>query len=146
VAHAGSTIPWLLGALAVCYVTLHLGVTAAALTWLHRRRPTLYPRLRTTLLLTTGLSLIGYLTFPTAPPRLVGLAIPDAVSAHGFDLNHGLISALYNPYAALPSLHTAYAAALDLENAKRLWEVSTELTGLAPEGPLANPPEALASH
>jgi membrane-associated phospholipid phosphatase len=36
-------------------------------------------------------------------------ALGDTVSHAAINLNHGLISSLYNPYAALPSMHTAYA-------------------------------------
>jgi PAP2 superfamily len=109
IAHDAGFVPGLTGVLAVSYVTLHFVVTTAALVWLHRRRPVLYPLVRTTLLVASGLALIGYLTYPTAPPRLAHLSIPDAVSTRSISLNHGLVSALYNPYAAVPSLHTAYA-------------------------------------
>jgi hypothetical protein len=112
VAHLAAVAPGFLAACAVGYVTLHFAVTALVLSWLHRTRHRLYPLVRTALLLTSGIALIGYLVFPAAPPRLAGLSIPDAVSTRGIELNHGLISALYNPYAALPSLHTAYAAVI----------------------------------
>jgi hypothetical protein len=66
-------------------------------------------RLRTTLLLASGLSLIGFLVYPTAPPRLAGIGIVDTVSNGHVDLNYGLVRALYNPYAAVPSMHVGYA-------------------------------------
>jgi PAP2 superfamily len=59
--------------------------------------------------LASGLSLIGFLAYPTAPPRLAGIGITDTVSNGHVDLNHGLVSALYNPYAAVPSIHIGYA-------------------------------------
>lgn len=112
IAHAAAAVPGLLAAASLAYVTLHLGVTAVVLGWLHRRRPTLYPLVRSSLVLASAVALVGYLVYPTAPPRLSGLSIPDAVSMHGIELNHGLIGALYNPYAAIPSLHVAYAAVI----------------------------------
>jgi hypothetical protein len=102
-------VPALLGALGVAYLTLHLGVTAALLLWLHRRRPASFPFVRTTLLVASALALVGFLVFPTAPPRLAALGIADTVSGRHVDLNKGLISSLYNPFAAVPSLHMGYA-------------------------------------
>jgi PAP2 superfamily len=102
-------LPGLGGTLGFLYLALHLTVTGGVLLWLHRRRPHAFPFVRTTLLLASGLALVGYLAYPTAPPRLAGVGIADTVSNGGVDLNHGLISALYNPYAAVPSMHVGYA-------------------------------------
>jgi membrane-associated phospholipid phosphatase len=95
--------------LGVAYLTLHLAVTAAVLLWLHRRHPEGFPFVRTALLVASGLALIGFLVYPTAPPRLAGVGIADTVSDRHVDLNRGLVSALYNPYAAVPSMHVGYA-------------------------------------
>jgi hypothetical protein len=95
--------------LAAAYVTLHVAVTAAVLLWLHQRCPAAFPFVRTTLLLASGLSLIGFLAYPTAPPRQAGIGIADTVSHWPIDLNHGLVSSLYNPYAAVPSMRIGYA-------------------------------------
>jgi hypothetical protein len=107
---AAEHVPDLLAVLSVSYVTLHLGVTAAALAWLYIRRPDAFPAVRTTLIVASALSLIGFLAFPTAPPRMAVAGLADSVSAHAVDLNHGLVSSLYNPYAAVPSMHVGYAA------------------------------------
>ncbi len=91
----------LVSTLGLAYLTLHLAVTGLLLIWLHQRRPAAYPFVRTTLLLGSGLAVIGYLVFPTAPPRLSGLGLVDTVSGHlPVKLNGGLVSSLYNPYAA----------------------------------------------
>jgi hypothetical protein len=105
-AHA---VPGLTGLLGVAYLTLHLAATAGVLLWLHQRRPAAFPFVRTTLLLASGLSLVGFLAYPTAPPRLAGIGIADTVSNGHIDLNRGLISSLYNPFAAVPSMHIGYA-------------------------------------
>jgi membrane-associated phospholipid phosphatase len=47
--------------------------------------------------------------YPTAPPRLAGIGIVDTVSSGHIDLNSGLVSSLYNPYAAVPSMRIGYA-------------------------------------
>ena len=106
---AARGLPGLIGTLGTLYLTLHLTVTAAYLLWLHRRRPAAFPFVRTTLLLASALALIGYLAFPTAPPRDAALGISDTISSGKVDLNHGLISSLYNPFAAVPSMHVGYA-------------------------------------
>ncbi|HZT15599.1 MAG TPA: DHA2 family efflux MFS transporter permease subunit [Gaiellaceae bacterium] len=107
---AARDVPGLIGTLGALYLTLHLTVTGVYLLWLHRRRPGAYPVVRNALLLASGLALIGFLAFPTAPPRLAGVGIADTISHGHVDLNHGLVSALYNPFAAVPSMHIGYAA------------------------------------
>ena len=109
VQRAVQTLPGLTSLLGVAYLTLHLAVTASVLLWLHRRRPEGFPFVRTALLLASGLALVGFLVYPTAPPRLAGVGIVDTVSGGHVDLNRGLVSSLYNRYAALPSMHIGYA-------------------------------------
>ena len=109
VQRAAHALPGLIGLLGTAYLTLHLTVTVAVLLWLHQRRPAGFAFVRTTLLIASGLALIGFLVFPTAPPRLAGIGIADTVSNGHISLNHGLVSSLYNPYAAVPSMHIAYA-------------------------------------
>ena len=109
VQHAAGTVPGLLGALGLLYLTLHLTATVGCLAWLHRRRPTAFPLVRTALLLASALALVGYLLFPAAPPRLAALGVADTISRGGMDMNHGLVSSLYNPFAAFPSVHITYA-------------------------------------
>src|SRR5262245_39362591 len=103
------SVPALVGVLGLFYVTLHLTATSGYLIWLHRRRPAAFPFVRTTLVIASGLALVGYLAFPTAPPRLAATGIADTVSTGEIDLNRGLVSVLYNPFAAVPSMHFGYA-------------------------------------
>jgi len=109
VQHAAHAVPGLVDLLGLAYLTLHLAVTAGVLVWLHQRRPAAFAFVRTTLLLASGLALVGFLVYPTAPPRLAGIGIVDTVSSSNVDLNRGLVSSLYNPYAAVPSMHIGYA-------------------------------------
>ena len=106
---AAHAFPGLIDLLSISYLTFHLAVTVVVLLWLHRRRPAAFPIVRTTLVLASGLALVGYLVYPTAPPRLSGIGITDTVSGGHVDLNSGLVSSLYNPYAAVPSMHFGYA-------------------------------------
>lgn len=109
VQHAAQAVPGLVGTLGLFYLTLHLSITIAYLLWLHRRRPEAFPVVRTALFAASALALIGYVAFPTAPPRMAALGIGDTISSDGIDLDHGLISSLYNPFAAVPSIHICYA-------------------------------------
>jgi PAP2 superfamily len=109
VQRAAHALPGLMGVLGLAYLTLHLAVTGGVLLWLHQRRPDAFAFVRTTLLLASGLALVGFLLYPAAPPRLAGIGIADTVSNGNIDLNRGLVSSLYNPYAAMPSMHIGYA-------------------------------------
>jgi len=112
VQRAARMIPGLEGMLGASYLTLHLTITIVVLIWFHQRRPAAFPLVRNALLVASALALVGYLAFPTAPPRLAGIGVADTVSGDHVDLNHGLVSSLYNPYAALPSMHIGYALIL----------------------------------
>jgi hypothetical protein len=91
----------------VLYLSLHLGLTGLLLLWLHQRRPHAYPFFRTTLLFVSTVALIGYLTFPTAPPRLSVDLLNSGSDRLPVNINNGFVSDFYNPYAAVPSMHAA---------------------------------------
>ncbi len=101
-------LPTLLG---LAYMGLHFLGTTGALVWVHRRHRRRFPIVRTTLVLSTGLALVGYRLYPAAPPRLADLGFSDTVSSStGLNLSSDALGALYNPIAAVPSLHFGYAA------------------------------------
>ncbi len=105
-----ASIPLLPALLGLAYVTLHLGATGLALFWLHRSHPERFPLVRNVLMLSTALSLVGYVLYPAAPPRLAGQGFVDTVSSHTHvNLSSDLLGALYNPFAAVPSMHFGYA-------------------------------------
>src|SRR5262245_35401972 len=131
VQHAAEAVPGLVGTLGAAYLTLHLTVTAAVLVWLHRRRPAALPFVRTTLPLASALALVGFIVFPTAPPRLAALGIADTVSSRHVDLNRGLVSSLYNPYAAVPSMHVGYALVVGASLLRQGRHVVTRALGVA---------------
>lgn len=132
-------IPALPAALGLAYVLLHFAGTTLALAWVHRRRPDSYPLVRTTFVAATGLALVGYVLYPAAPPRLTDLGFSDTVSSStGLDLSSDLLGSLYNPIAAVPSLHMGYAlivgvavAALATSRAARLAGAAYPLVMLA---------------
>ena len=95
------------------YVALHFAGTAAAAIWIHHRHPAAFAHLRTTLIVATALALIGYVFYPAAPPRLSGMGFTDTVTSHtGLNLSSDFLGSLYNPIAAVPSLHFGYALAV----------------------------------
>ncbi len=105
------------------YGTFHFGVTIFALVWLYRRFPRRYARHRTAFLSTTGLALAGFALFPLMPPRLLsdcgqyGACRPgaypfvDTVSDIGgfWSFDSGTMQEVTNQFAAMPSLHFAWA-------------------------------------
>ena len=104
------TIPALPSALGVLYIALHFGATILTLVWVHRARRESFPIVRTSLIASTALALVGYVLYPAAPPRLANLGFADTVTEHaGLNLSSDLLGSLYNPIAAVPSLHFGYA-------------------------------------
>jgi PAP2 superfamily len=105
--HALPAVPALLGA---SYLLLHFVGTTSFIVWTYRRRREQFPFIRNTLIGATALALVGYIVFPAAPPRLSALGFSDTVStgAH-VNLSSNLLGSLYNPFAAVPSLHFGYA-------------------------------------
>ena len=91
------------------YDVFHLSVTGGVLIWLFFRHRDAYPRVRTTLLAATAIALVGFTVFPSAPPRLAGIGIADTLSLAKDTAHSGVLQLLYNPYAAMPSLHMTYA-------------------------------------
>ena len=106
------------------YGTFHFTMTVFALVWVYRRFPHLYARHRSTFLCTTGLALFGFALFPLMPPRLLSdcgefggcLATlhpyMDTMAEVGglWSFDSGTMQRVSNQYAAMPSLHFAWAA------------------------------------
>ncbi len=77
--------------------------------WLGIRDPARYRRLRNTLLVSVSLAAIAFVTFPTAPPRLVSsLGISDTVGLSSHDTG-SFLGIRFNPYAAVPSMHVGWS-------------------------------------
>ena len=86
---------------------------AVALIWMFRSFPKRYPLWRNTLAFTTGFALIGFATFPLMPPRLlpVSYGFVDTLDKFGalWSFDSGAMHKISNQYAAMPSLHCAWA-------------------------------------
>ena len=83
-------------------------VLGIVLLWVYLRRNEYFTRLRNTLLLANVIGLIGFVVMPTAPPRMFPeLGFVDTLANFGINHNSAIVRADSNPYAAMPSLHSA---------------------------------------
>src|SRR5918911_3323516 len=87
---------------------------ATVLIWLGVRHRGLYRDLRTLLFVSLGLAVIGYVGYPTAPPRMVpGLGLADTVGMSSHDT--GSVAGIrFNPYAAMPSMHVGWSVLIGI--------------------------------
>ena len=114
--------PGLIRLMNLYYGSLHFVVPIVVLVVLFHRWPDDYRLWRNTLAATTGLALIGFSLFPLMPPRL----LCDCTYGAGAGLHYGFVDTLVrfggswsfdsgamkdvsNQYAAMPSLHVAWA-------------------------------------
>ena len=93
------------------YIGVHFPVTGLFLAWLWLRHHDRYAKVRNTLALTTFLALLAMVLIPLAPPRLFGGDnLVDTMQVFGPSAyNANTSTGLANQYAAMPSLHIAWA-------------------------------------
>ena len=109
------------------YATLHFAITIAVMVWLYRRHPLRYRALRTVVMATTLVGLVGFWLFALAPPRMLAARgfIDPIVTFHTWGSwgSSGIDSAS-NQFAAMPSLHIAWSlwcATVLVRLARRRW-------------------------
>jgi len=107
---AGDHLRMVLGNL--YYDGAHFLAPGIVLVWLALKHREAYRPLRSVLLVTSLIGLAVFWLYPVAPPRLLpGAGFVDTVATvktFGGGGSHGLTSA-ENPFAAMPSLHVAWA-------------------------------------
>ena len=92
------------------YVNSHFVVTTTFLIWLYIARNYAFYYVRNMFMVAMALALAGYLVYPTAPPRfLPEWGFTDTVANFVGEGASNSASALYNPFAAVPSMHVAFA-------------------------------------
>jgi PAP2 superfamily len=92
------------------YVNSHFVVTTTFLIWLYIARNHAYYYVRNMFMIAMGLALVGYLAYPTAPPRYMPeWGFTDTVATFVGDAAEQSANVLYNPFAAVPSMHVAFA-------------------------------------
>ncbi len=110
---------WIIDLANFMYLNSHFIVTTTFLTWLYLYRNEYFRFVRNMFIVAMGIALVGYLLFPTAPPRLVPWAgFTDTVGAFtNTNQDSGAVSLLVNPYAAVPSMHIAFALMIGVPGA-----------------------------
>ncbi|HXO24846.1 MAG TPA: phosphatase PAP2 family protein, partial [Streptosporangiaceae bacterium] len=101
--------PLLIQAFNIYYDTLHFSLLGVCLVWLYVRHRDRYPRIRTTVALFTGASLLIQF-IPVAPPRLLpGTGLIDTAVKYGQSVYswHGGFDA--DELSAMPSVHVGWA-------------------------------------
>lgn len=101
---------WVVDSASWIYVHTHVVVTTGFLVWLYLARNSAFYYVRNMFLIGMGIALLGYVVFPAAPPRLLPewgfsdtvLGLVGEQAARGAEF-------LYNPFAAVPSMHVAFA-------------------------------------
>lgn len=100
---------WLADFASYWYQTTHMAVTAGVLIWVWRRHRHRYATMRTALAMVMLGGLATYWLYPLAPPRFALAGAVDTMSAHPVLFWGDSVTGLANLYAAMPSLHVAWA-------------------------------------
>lgn len=96
------------------YIYGHWPVIVVSLIWLARSHPAIYLRARNAMLISGGIGLVVFVSFPVAPPRLAGLGMTDTVSVASEAYRVLQPTMFTNQYAALPSLHVGWDLVIGL--------------------------------
>jgi hypothetical protein len=102
------------------YVNSHFTITTVTLAFIYLRRNPSFYFIRNMFMVAMGIALIGYAAYPTAPPRFMPeWGFTDSVAAFtGVDSTTGSAATLFNAFAAVPSMHVAFALMLAVPMAR----------------------------
>jgi len=105
---------WLIGAASWMYVNSQFSVTLGVLVFIYLFHNASFYFVRNMFMVAMGLALVGYMAFPAAPPRFFPeWGFTDSVSNFtGVPQDSVTVNALFNPFAAVPSMHVAFALML----------------------------------
>lgn len=110
------------------YGSLHFVVTIGVAIFLFRKSPDDYPRWRNALAIATAIALIGFRFWPLMPPRLLPAhyGYVDTLAKYPtlWTFNSGAMKRISNQFAAMPSVHCAWAlwcACALVPRVKHLW-------------------------
>lgn len=107
---------WLIDFANQVYMNSQFAVVVAFFFWVYFFHNSAYYFVRNMFMVSMGLALLGYAFYPTAPPRFFGeYGFIDTINDFS-SVNHdsGLAKAFINPYAAVPSMHCAFASMVGL--------------------------------
>jgi hypothetical protein len=92
------------------YINAQTSVTVGSLAFLYLFHNRSFYFVRNMFMVAMGLALVGYSLFPTAPPRFFPeWGFEDSVSNFVGVTHESSVNALFNPYAAVPSMHVCFA-------------------------------------
>src|SRR6201991_2745487 len=95
------------------YLNTHFVVTTCTLAFIYLFRNEHFYFVRNMFMVAMGIALLGYLVYPTAPPRMLPeFGFADSVADFTGVSSDASVNALYNPYAAVPSMHVGFALML----------------------------------
>jgi len=115
----------------VGYAAFNVTLTVGWLVLLYGRRDAEYHRLRRACMLTYLSAQPVFLLFPTEPPRALEGFVDTLSEVSGFDLEHPVLVRFYNPVAAMPSLHVAFAMLTGAAIAERAESSAAKAAALA---------------
>jgi PAP2 superfamily len=108
------------------YDNAHFIVTFGLLGWIWWKRADIYRPLRNSLVLVNLLAFLVFWLYPVAPPRMLGGFTDVVSSTHAFGSWHtGSLASHANEFAAMPSLHIAWALWCSMV----IWKISTHAWG-----------------
>ncbi|MEZ5375046.1 MAG: phosphatase PAP2 family protein [Acidimicrobiales bacterium] len=103
------------------YIWGHWPVIVATLVWLHERHRYHYLLLRNAMFISGAIGLLIFVSYPVAPPRLIGAGFVDTVTEMSTSYRLLQPPSLVNKYAAIPSLHVGWNLLVGIA----LWRVGT---------------------
>ena len=101
----------LMDSLSWVYVNAQTSVTVGALVYIYLRHNRSFYFVRNMMIVAMLLAIVGYVLYPTAPPRFFPeWGFFDSVSDFaGVETSNTQVDTLFNPYAAIPSMHVAFS-------------------------------------
>src|SRR5215216_5330088 len=105
---------WIIDGTSWMYVNSHFTITTVTLAFIYLRRNPSFYFIRNMFMVAMGIALVLYAAYPTAPPRFMPeYGFSDSVAQFtGLTAEGSSADALYNPFAAVPSMHVAFALML----------------------------------
>ena len=101
---------WIIDIANFAYMNSHFVVTTVFLVWLYLYRNDSYYFVRNMFMVAMGLALVGWPLMPTALPRFFEeLGFVDTLDQVSVNHDSALVQMFVNPYAAIPSMHCAFA-------------------------------------
>jgi PAP2 superfamily len=101
---------WVIDVANFAYMNTHFMITTGFLVWLYLFRNDHFYFVRNMFMVAMGLALVGYALMPTAPPRFFEeLGFVDTLDQVSVNHDSAFVQMFVNPYAAIPSMHCAFA-------------------------------------